>query len=437
MASIVIALISFGMSMWKLGRPKSLVFDEVYYVDGARDLLKYGVEVTGKAPEFIVHPPVGKWFIGLGIKIFGDNSFGWRFAVALVGALTIILVARIALYLFESQFISAFAAGLMAMDGLHLVHSRTALLDLFLTFFVLCGALSWLKRNYWLTGISFGLAIGTKWSGVYFLAIFAIITIYRDLAGTELKELRNRMKFSLKGVAQRFAQFIFIPLAVYIASWAGWFISSRGWDRHWAEKHPTSFSFIPDSIRSFWHYHAEILHFHTTLTEHHSYQANPWSWLVMGRPTSFFYETPKSCGASSCSQEVLALGTPLLWWACTIALAILIGYWIANASHGRKDKRISFILSGVIAGYLPWFFFQKRTVFSFYAIVFEPFLILSLTYCVHKYLGIAPWKRKRVILVIALVAAIALNFIYFMPIFNGSVISYDQWHQRMWWPSWI
>ena len=131
------------------------------------------------------------------------------------------------------------------------------------------------------------------------------------------------------------------------------------------------------------------------------------------------------------------IGTPLLWWACTIALAILIGYWIANASHGRKDKRISFILSGVIAGYLPWFFFQKRTVFSFYAIVFEPFLILSLTYCVHKYLGIAPWKRKRVILVIALVAAIALNFIYFMPIFNGSVISYDQWHQRMWWPSWI
>ena len=52
MAPIVIALFSFGMSMWKLGRPKSFVFDEVYYVDGARDLLKYGVEVTGKAPEW-------------------------------------------------------------------------------------------------------------------------------------------------------------------------------------------------------------------------------------------------------------------------------------------------------------------------------------------------------------------------------------------------
>ena len=98
--------------MWKLGRPKSFVFDEVYYVDGARDLLKYGVEVTGSAPEFIVHPPVGKWFIGLGIKIFGDNSFGWRFAVAIIGALTIILVARIALHLFNSRYMSTLAAGL-------------------------------------------------------------------------------------------------------------------------------------------------------------------------------------------------------------------------------------------------------------------------------------------------------------------------------------
>jgi dolichyl-phosphate-mannose--protein O-mannosyl transferase len=61
-----------------LGSPKGFVFDEVYYVDGARDLLKYGVEVDGTNPEFIVHPPVGKWLIASGIKLFGDNEFGWR-----------------------------------------------------------------------------------------------------------------------------------------------------------------------------------------------------------------------------------------------------------------------------------------------------------------------------------------------------------------------
>jgi len=437
MPSILIALISFGMSMWKLGRPKSFVFDEVYYVDGARDLLKYGVEVTGSAPEFIVHPPVGKWFIGLGIKIFGDNSFGWRFAVAIIGALTIILVARIALHLFNSQYMSTLAAGLMAIDGLHLVHSRTALLDLFLTFFLLCAALSWLKKLYWVTGLSFGLAIGTKWSGIFFLAIFVLMTVYRDYSQNKLKYFQHQLPIKFISVLKRVAQFFFLPLVVYVLSWTGWFLSSRGWDRHWAQHHDSAFSFIPDSIRSFWHYHAEIFHFHTTLTEHHAYQANPWSWLVMGRPTSFFYETPKNCGASSCSQEILALGTPLLWWSFTIALTILIGYWISGAMQKKIDKPITFMLAGVIAGYLPWFLFQKRTVFSFYAIVFEPFLILALTYCVNKYLGIRPWSRNRKIAVILFVAVLAINFLYFLPIFNGTVIPYDQWHDRMWWPSWI
>lgn len=53
---LVTALIRF----WNLGTPDKLVFDEVYYVDGAKDYLSGGVEITNGAAEFIVHPPVGK-----------------------------------------------------------------------------------------------------------------------------------------------------------------------------------------------------------------------------------------------------------------------------------------------------------------------------------------------------------------------------------------
>jgi len=76
-APIVIALISLALRVVNLGSIKSFIFDEVYYVDGARDLLKYGVEVSGSKPEFIVHPPLGKWMIASGIIVFGDNPFGW------------------------------------------------------------------------------------------------------------------------------------------------------------------------------------------------------------------------------------------------------------------------------------------------------------------------------------------------------------------------
>ena len=120
-----------------LGRPSELVFDEVYYVDGARDFLESGVELDQGAADFVVHQPAGKWAIALGIRIFGDTPFGWRFSAALVGTLSVLLVFLIARKLFTSFFLSMTAASLMALDGLHLVMSRTALLDIFLSFFIL------------------------------------------------------------------------------------------------------------------------------------------------------------------------------------------------------------------------------------------------------------------------------------------------------------
>ena len=178
-APVLIALLSFILRLADLGRVKGFIFDEVYYVDGARDLLKYGVEVSGSKPEFIVHPPLGKWLIGLGIQVFGDTGFGWRFTTALIGSLMILLVALIAHRLFRSAVLTALASALMAIDGLALVHSRTALLDNFLTFFILLSSYLFLTKRYWWTGIVLGLALATKWSALYFIIAFAAIGFYR------------------------------------------------------------------------------------------------------------------------------------------------------------------------------------------------------------------------------------------------------------------
>ena len=35
------------LRFWRLDQPAKLVFDEIYYVDGARDYLKNGVELDG------------------------------------------------------------------------------------------------------------------------------------------------------------------------------------------------------------------------------------------------------------------------------------------------------------------------------------------------------------------------------------------------------
>ena len=416
----VITLYSLLLRFINLGRPNALVFDEIYYVDGARDLLKYGVEVDGLKPEFIVHPPVGKWLIGAGIQIFGDNSFGWRFTTALLGALMIILVALIAHELFHSQVLTILASALMSFDGLALVHSRTALLDNFLAFFILLAAYFFIKDRHWLTGLSLGLALGTKWSALYFVVVFGLISIYRVFTNAS----GNRL---IKPSAVVGAQYGLLPLIIYLTSWFGWFKSNRGWDRDWSS----------NPITSFIYYHKQMLGFHTGLTDKHSYQANPWSWLVMGRPTSFFYESPKGCGTNDCAQEVLALGTPTLWWSATIAVFVVLAIWAKSLFERSIDPALTLIVSGLIAGYLPWFFFQKRTVFSFYAIVFEPFLILALTYCAWLWFERAINKRVALSLMACLLIVIALNFIYFIPLYTAEVITYDAWRQHMWLPSWI
>ena len=419
-APILIAIAAFLVRIINLGSPKGLVFDEVYYVDGARDLLKYGVEVNGSNPEFIVHPPVGKWLIASGIKLFGDNEFGWRFASAVFGTLLILLFARLVHVLFYSPLLTALGAALMALDGLLLVHSRTALLDLFLTFFTLLGVLLWHRNRHIWAGIAFGLAIGCKWSAIYFVAIIGLVAVYRILIAHDIRK-------TLKPIAAKFAQYGLLPVFVYTLTWAGWFMSDRGWSRQ-SSKNPLS---------SWIHYHSEMLNFHTGLTATHPYQANPWSWLIMGRPTSFFYDSPKGCSAENCAQEVLALGTPLLWWVGSIAIAVVVGYWIKSLINHRIDNAANLVVLGLAAGYLPWFAMQQRTVFTFYAIIIEPFLILAIIYCAKLLLASGLKSVVSQSIVGGVLVLIVVCFLYFIPLFTGQIITYEDWNLRMWFESWI
>jgi len=70
-------------------------------------------------------------------------------------------------------------------------------------------------------------------------------------------------------------------------------------------------------------------------------------------------------------------------------------------------------------------------MFSFYAIAFEPFILLTLVYVLSKAL-----KNQRQI-AISIGAIVLVNFLYFLPIFLGLPITYNSWQDRMWLPSWI
>ena len=412
-------LFGLALRLWNLDSPKGKIFDEIYYATNAESLLQKGVEIDSESglAQFIVHPPTGKWLIASGIKLFGNNEFGWRFAAAIVGSISIILMYFTAKKLFNNKLLSVFAASLISLDGLHLVHSRIALLDIFLLFFIQIAVLAFLHCKYWISALTLGLACSVKWSGLYVLIALAFYVLILDIRKNRYLGLQFPIReMARRNLLFRFLQFGIFPVFIYIASWFSWFITNTGWDRNYSS----------NPLFSLWHYHSEILNFHTKLTDAHPYSANPWNWLIQGRPTSFFYETPKSCGGASCSQEILALGTPILWWAATLALLVTIGYWVS-----KRDWQAEILLVVIGASYLPWFAIQERTMFSFYAIAFEPFLLLTLVYLLSK----VPKNQRRIALIFT--AIVLVNFLYFLPIFLGLPITYNSWSDRMWFPSWI
>ena len=151
--TLIIGAIAFVIRFVNLGYPNKLVFDETYYAKDAYSLLKFGyerdwpsnanskiitgdVDVMNDTASFVVHPPLGKWLIAAGEQLFGMNSFGWRFASLIFGALLILVTIRLVRRVSKSTLIGGLAGLLLTFDGLEFVMSRTALLDVFMAFFL-------------------------------------------------------------------------------------------------------------------------------------------------------------------------------------------------------------------------------------------------------------------------------------------------------------
>ncbi|MEU7303694.1 phospholipid carrier-dependent glycosyltransferase [Streptomyces sp. NPDC007206] len=501
---LLVTLMAGLMRFWNLGSPRAVIFDETYYAKDAWALVHRGFEVNwdknannlvlqthGHLPiptdaAYVVHPPVGKYVIGLGELVFGFDPFGWRFMTALLGTLSVLLLCRIGRRMFRSTFLGCLAGALMAVDGLHFVMSRTSLLDGVLMFFVLAafGCLVidrdrsrerlaaalpadrdgrvrpdarvadtfrfGLRPWRWAAGLMLGLALGTKWNGLYILIAFCVMAVLWDVGARRTAGALQPYTAALKydtGLA--FVATVPVAIGVYLLSWLGWILSpadgTGGYFRNWAatDGKGGSWTFLPDWLRSLWHYEHEVYKFHVGLTSPHTYQSNPWSWIVLGRPVSYFYESPNpgadGCPANAgqkCAREVLAIGTPLLWWAACFAILYVLWRWAF-----RRDWRAGAIACGIAAGYLPWFLYQERTIFLFYAVVFLPFLCLAVAMMIGAVVGPpGSSETRRVIGATAsgvLVLLIAWNFIYFWPLYTGTAIPIDSWRSRMWLDTWV
>jgi len=153
--------------------------------------------------------------------------------------------------------------------------------------------------------------------------------------------------------------------------------------------------------------------------------------LVYAKGKGLVLNEPTVVALDSRSREVLAIGTPAIWWSSMLALLFCLGWWLL-----RRDWRAGAVLLGVLAGWGPWFPLVTRTKFYYYALEFEPFLILSITLCLGLILGPAAASvRRRSIgagIVGAYLLCVLIMFWYFYSILAGQVIPYQNWLDHMW-----
>ncbi|HEY2792857.1 MAG TPA: phospholipid carrier-dependent glycosyltransferase [Micromonosporaceae bacterium] len=459
------------------------IFDEVYYATEGNDLFTHGVEwnTTWKSGDFVVHPPLGKWIIGVGEQIFGYNTFGWRIMPLIFGTLSILILIRITRRLFRSTILGCAAGLLMTLDGMEFVLSRTALLDIFLMFFILAafgcivvdrdqrrrrwlramengldpsqpGAAGRLKTSFaesipwWRLGGAFmaGCAMSVKWSAIWYIILFVILIFMWEVGARRSAGVRRPWRDTLLDETGWLVAFGLIIVAVYLASWTGWFATNDGYDRNWyaTTHHGNTLPWGINALVNLYQYHHAALHFHDTLSTPHLYQSWPWQWMLLGRPVAFYYSSAGGCGAASCSAEVLLLGTPLLWWSF---LPAIMG--VGALSITRRDWRAAAIFFGAFAGIATWFPWElsDRTMFSFYALPAVPFLIMAVVYLFgmlisgplkktpgsNRVFGVERRLFGGVVLGVYLLV-ISACFAYFYPLFVGEKITYAQWFSRMW-----
>ncbi|MFF5215502.1 dolichyl-phosphate-mannose--protein mannosyltransferase [Micromonospora sp. NPDC000442] len=503
LATAVVVVIAAVLRFANLSHPPGKIFDEVYYARDGWGLIDKGVEwnYTNNAPSYVVHPPLGKWLIGFGEWAFGYSDaehgisvpghlfttapeFGWRFSAALMGTLSVLLLVRIGRRMFRSTVLGCAAGLLLAVDGFHLVLSRTALLDIFLLFFILAafGALvldrdatrrrwaralesgldptargragrppgGWRNWPWWrlATGVLLGCAFAVKWSALFFVPVFALLMLLWDVGARRSAGVPRPWRDTLLDGVPWMVLAGLLMAVTYVATWSGWLFSQEGYYRL-AERYPDAGLSDAPIVGPLWNliqYHQAALGFHSQLDDPHKYQSWPWQWLLLGRPVAFHWTGEGPCGAASCAEEVLLLGTPLLWWSFLPALVALV--WLGLA---RRDWRAGAILLAVAAGLLPWFWFalDGRTMFSFYAAPTVPFLVLAVVYVLGAIASPAgPSGTQAVtgadeeasrdrrlvggVIAGAYVALVVLCFAYFYPIFVGLVLPYEDWSARMW-----
>jgi dolichyl-phosphate-mannose--protein O-mannosyl transferase len=431
LALLLVTFLGGIIRVWHLSIPGGFILDEFYasdacfYIGGPASVCRTDQEIT------TVHPPLAKWLMGVGIWLLGFRPAGWRIVSVIVGTLTIAALYLLARKLLNSTLGATVASGLLAFDFLHFVFSRTAMLDIFVTFFIVVAFLFLVydrerlfglqggaaarpgHRFLLLAGIVGGAAGASKWSAWPCLAAMILLTVGWEFEARRGDGIGRAARQMIREVAPYLLLcLVALPVILYIVTFAGR-LSGTFFAWPWAD----------DSwVRAFVERQMFMFKFHRELSGSHPYTSPAWSWLLLKRPVLlYFRETGEGI-----YQVILGLGSPLVWWS---SIAALIYLTFDRFRCRTFESPISVILAGFIACYGPWLLLghSRQQVFLYYLLPAIPFMCLALGAVAARCGRSAAGKQ-----VVAVFAACSIAlFLYYYPLLAGRPLPYLSWEARM------
>lgn len=392
----------------------STYFDEIYHARTAYEFL-HGLPVY----EW-THPPLGKIFISIGVKLFGMTPFGWRISGTLFGIFMIPVLYIFIKKMFGITWIAVCGATLLSADFMHFAQSRIATIDVYVTFFIMCMYLFMFiyyrdglflqnrkkgHRILALCGISMGLAVSTKWTGFYAGAGIALIFLL-SLVESYKKEKKDFIKKLFVTGFLCVIFFIIVPAIIYTHSYLPYMLSNND-----------GFMGVIRNQRDMYIYHSK-----TVVDSTHPFSSLWYEWILNLRPIWYY-----SSGYNGLSESISSFGNPLIWWSGFLAFI----YCVYKAIN-KGDKNAVLLSIAYLSGIIPWTF-VSRTTYIYHYFPCVPYLVIMLCYVANSLMERTP-KTKKAFIAFTVVAVVL--FALFYPAISGMPVKKEYLEFLKWLPRW-
>ncbi len=441
---------AFATRIWTLFTPNAVVFDEVYFK-------AFAAHYLDPRYYFDIHPPLGKLLLG-GLAhllhlspdaMISGTALPLRFLPAAAGILLIPLVWAILRRLGASRPFAFLGAFLVLADNALLTESRFILMDSTLLLFGLGAVYLYLvardsqTRRHWLwfalAALSAGAAVSIKWTGLNALGIIGLVWLW---------DQRGRVASWRKRLGE-LAILAILPLAVYMgAFWVHFQLlpHSGDGDAFMTPQFQATLvgnpNYNPNThlrfLYKFEQLNIEMYQANKTLTATHPYGSHWYTWPLELRPIYYWEGSQYQNGAQG---NIYLLGNPIIWWGVWIAIIAGLCYsWFSRRKlRPATVSALALAFAAYFINLLPFVgvarvMFLYHYFFSFiFSLIFAVMLWNDLATGSDGHQLESPAHRQ---VFAAVLAIVALGFLFFAPLTYGWLLSPTGLQARMWLHSW-